>query len=69
MKSSATFVFLAMAMPAYAQTCDALDAQLNTRDGVSTYLTQDTSREVIFAVALMQNGKTSSFCYAMYEYR
>ncbi|MBT5821491.1 MAG: hypothetical protein P8P65_09635 [Planktotalea sp.] len=69
MKISAIYACLTLAMPAFAQACDALEEQLNTRDGISAYLKQDTSRELLCAVALIQNGKTSSFCYAMFDYR
>lgn len=60
---------MASTLPVFAQDCDALKAQLSTRQGLDTYLHQETGKEVICAIALQTNGQTSTYCYAIFDYR
>ena len=60
---------LALALPAQAETCNALQAQLSSRENIKTYLQQETARDVNCAIALMADGQESSYCYAIFDYR
>ena len=59
----------ALALPLQAETCNDLETRLSTRDVVSAYLKQETTKDVLCAIALLPDGQESSYCYAIFPYR